>query len=217
PGQVHSWNFSQEPDGFVINFSEQLFQKYLNGVQYLEQFTFFNGRAADCVINLESDTAKKILVLLSGIVKEVEQPGLLAGDLIIASLTQIFIVAQRAMGSAMPDAAPPQNQIIIHHFRKLVEQYFSEKRLPRDYASMLYVTPNHLNALSKDLLGKPAGEIIRDRILLEAKRLLTNADLQISEIASRLSFTDNSHFTRFFKKYTERTPEEFRKAPIDNG
>lgn len=79
---------------------------------------------------------------------------------------------------------------------------------------MLYVTPNYLNALSKDVTDRSAGELIRDRILLEAKRLLTNAKMTISEIALELDFMDNSYFTRFFKKYEGVTPETFRKQFI---
>ena len=64
------------------------------------------------------------------------------------------------------------------------------------------------------LLGKPAGEVIRDRLLLEAKRLLVNVDMGIAEIAYKLSFTDHAHFTKFFKKETGETPDEFRKRQM---
>jgi AraC-like DNA-binding protein len=64
------------------------------------------------------------------------------------------------------------------------------------------------------MLGISAGELIRDRILLEAKRLLINLDLTISEIAYQLNFSDNSYFTKFFKKYTGQKPDEFRKSNI---
>jgi AraC-like DNA-binding protein len=50
--------------------------------------------------------------------------------------------------------------------------------------------------------------------LLEAKRLLVNLDLNIAEIADRLNFNDNSYFTKFFKKYTALTPEEFRRKAL---
>ncbi|PTS97440.1 AraC family transcriptional regulator, partial [Pedobacter sp. HMWF019] len=73
------------------------------------------------------------------------------------------------------------------------------------------ITPNHLNALCNDLLGKSAGEIIRERVILEAKRLLINLDLSVAEIAERLNFSDQSYFIKFFKKYEEITPEKFRK------
>jgi AraC family transcriptional activator of pobA len=61
-------------------------------------------------------------------------------------------------------------------------------------------------------LGIPAGEVIRNRIALEAKRLLINNDLTVQEIAGQLNFADNSYFTKFFKKQVGITPEEFRKT-----
>jgi len=67
------------------------------------------------------------------------------------------------------------------------------------------------------LINESAGQLIRDRIILEAKRLLVNADINISEIAYRLNFKDNSYFTKFFKKSVGLTPEEFRKYSIENS
>ena len=131
-------------------------------------------------------------------------------------LLEIFILVQRNISNRTV-VAPPQNQLILYNFRKLVNTYFAEKHLPKEYASLLYITPNHLNALCKDLLGKPAGEIIRDRVLLEAKRLLVNDSVSIGEIAAQLNFADNAHFTKFFKKQTDLTPELFRqRSIIDN-
>jgi AraC-like DNA-binding protein len=66
--------------------------------------------------------------------------------------------------------------------------------------------------MAQKVLGKTAGEVIRDRKLLEAKRMLVNLDLNVSEIAYQLNFSDSSHFSKFFKKHTGRSPEEFRKS-----
>ena len=63
--------------------------------------------------------------------------------------------------------------------------------------------------------GKKAGDLIRDRVLLEAKRLLTNADMSVTEIAYDLNFQDNSYFNRFFKKNVGVTPDEFRKTFVN--
>jgi hypothetical protein len=65
--------------------------------------------------------------------------------------------------------------------------------------------------LTKHVTGRPAGELIRDRILLEAKRLLVNAEMNIAEVAAELEFEDNSYFSKFFKKYVGATPEIFKK------
>jgi len=79
------------------------------------------------------------------------------------------------------------------------------------------MTPNHLNALTNNVLGKSAGDLIRERVLLEAKRLLANSDLLISQIAESLQFEDNAYFTRFFKKYLGTTPEGFRVSYMQSA
>ena len=60
-------------------------------------------------------------------------------------------------------------------------------------------------------MGVSAGTLIRERVILEAKRLLINLDLMVSEIADKLNFDDQSYFIKFFKKYEGITPEKFRK------
>ena len=101
--------------------------------------------------------------------------------------------------------------MVFRNFEKLIEQNFTTKRLPKEYVEILFVTPNHLNALCNQLIGKSAGDIIRNRVLLEAKRLLVNSNQNISEIAWQLKFEDNSYFSKFFKKNEGITPDEFRK------
>ena len=127
---------------------------------------------------------------------------------------QLFLIVDDACKVNNPRKIPQQKQVLLRNFRKLIDQHYLSIRLPKEYADLLYVTPNHLNALCHDLLGKTAGELIRDRILLEAKRLLTNANMTIAEISYTLNFQDNSYFNRFFKKYAGVTPDEFRKQFI---
>ncbi|HCU46615.1 helix-turn-helix domain-containing protein [Sphingobacterium faecium] len=76
---------------------------------------------------------------------------------------------------------------------------------------MLYITSNHLNFICKDQINMSAGEIIRNRVLLEAKRMLVNFELSVATIGMELNFFDTSYFIKFFKKYTLFTPEAFRK------
>lgn len=135
-------------------------------------------------------------------------------DLIRTLMLQLFILIARQNEQINQTTAPTYNYTLLQSFKKLTDKNFATLRLPKDYAALLYITPNHLNALCNDMLGISAGEVIRNRVILEAKRLLVNLDLNINEIAGKLNFADNSYFTKFFKKYTGLTPEEFRKNPI---
>ena len=103
----------------------------------------------------------------------------------------------------------------LFNFQELIEANFLILKTPREYAARMNVTPNYLNALCKKKSGKSAGELIRQRILLEAKRLLAHTKLSASEIAYKLNFQDNSYFGRFFKKSTGLTPEGFRQKQFN--
>ncbi len=209
PGQVHSWSFEGEVDGYIVNYSSHLCHSLLKDGNYSEQFSFLQGIAKDSVIVLPQDVQQVVEGCFRTVIDEVRTNRPLANDMICAQLMSLFINVHRCTGADA--AAGIQNHLVLFNFRKLVNTYFAEKKLPKEYAAMLYITPNHLNALCRDLLNMSAGEVIRERILLEARRLLVNVDIGISEIAYRLNFTDNSYFTKFFKKYIGITPEEFRK------
>jgi len=214
PGQVHSWAFEGKVDGYVINFSEAFFQSFLLKPDYLEQFSFFNGSINDAVINLPETASPDIILLFEQLIAENEKGGRLAADMVKALLLQVFIKIGRLSYDKQGTAINAYNYTLLKNFQKLIEQHYQTLRLPKDYAGMLYITPNHLNALCKDVLGLPAGEVIRNRIVLEAKRLLINLHLTIAEIATKLGFDDNSYFTKFFKKQTGFTPEDFRKDTL---
>jgi AraC-like DNA-binding protein len=76
---------------------------------------------------------------------------------------------------------------------------------------MMQLSPKQLYAICQAVLQKSITDIIQDRLMLEAKRLLVHTDFTISQIAAQLNYTDNSYFNRFFKKIAGLTPKQFRK------
>jgi len=214
PGQVHSWNFDGVPKGYVVNFSEGFLKSFLLDANYLDRFSFFSGNAVDSVVRLAGPVREKVAELLGEMAEQYRTPA--AADLLRAELVQLFLLVQSGivLGKPALPSAITQKQQVMGSFRKLLDQNYKTMRLPSEYAAMLFVTPNHLNVLSRDLLGRSAGEVIRDRVLLEAKRLLTNAGMTGAQIADELNFQDNSYFNRFFKKYEGVTPEEFRRKHV---
>lgn len=100
----------------------------------------------------------------------------------------------------------------VARYRELVERDFrTGKNLPV-YVEELGTTVDSLNEHCKLFAGKTAGQILRDRILAEAKRTLLLSDLPIGDIALRLGFADASYFVRFFKKATGQPPQQYRKT-----
>ncbi len=212
PGQVHSWHFEGEVDGYIVHFNEELFTSFLHNSHYLERFYFFRGNAADGVCQLPAAVQAYIQGLFEAMLTEADNRKEYGLDLVRLRLLELFITVNRNCTGKKEKNVPQQKLILLRSFQTSIDKHYRSIRLPKEYADLLYVTPNHLNALCQDLLGKTAGDVIRDRVLLEAKRLLTNADMTVAEIAYGLNFQDNSYFNRFFKKNVGVTPDEFRKT-----
>ena len=214
PGQVHHWAFERKVDGYVVNFSPKFFQSFLLKPDYLEQFPFFSGNANEAVINVEENLRIKLIGLFEKLLSETVENQRTGLDMARLLLLELFILIGRTVITPQSKQASPYNLTLLKNFKNLIETNYINNRLPKHYAELLYITPNHLNALCNDLLGIPAGEVIRNRVVLEAKRLLINPQLGITEVANHLNFADNSYFTKFFKKQAGITPEEFRKQFI---
>lgn len=214
PGQVHSWHFEKAVDGYIVHFKEELFTSFLLNGHFLDRYSFFSGNSKDGVCQLPLHVHDQVISIFESILKEVSNKESQGLEMISLKLLELFIIVDRSCYRQKARTIPLQKLQVLKSFQHLIEKYYKTIRLPGEYAGLLYITPNHLNALCQDLLGKTAGELIRERVILEAKRLLTNAGMNVTEIASELNFQDNSYFNRFFKKYTGQTPDVFRRSFI---
>ena len=100
----------------------------------------------------------------------------------------------------------------VDELRRLIDANFRKERLIIFYAKTLAMTADRLNDHAKRATGVTAGHLIRQRVLTEAKRQLIFINQPINEIAYDLTFSDPSHFTRFFRKQTGSTPQAFREG-----
>lgn len=211
PGQVHSWSFEDKPTGYIANFNANYFASFLLKSDYLAQFSFFGGKPQQQVINLDERTLVKVCSIFEEMLKEGSNEVPINDDLVRILLLNLFTEVSRSIQYILPKQVNPYNHTLLKNFQQLIEKNYASLKLPKQYAALLYITPNHLNALCNDFLGQSAGKLIRDRVILEAKRLLINKDLLVAEIAQLLNFEDQSYFIKFFKKYEGITPDKFRK------
>jgi YesN/AraC family two-component response regulator len=101
---------------------------------------------------------------------------------------------------------------LTNRFKELLHKHIREKHLVTEYASMLHVSPNHLNKTVKQITKKPTSKWIDETLITEAKVMLFQTNYSINEIASELGIYDQSYFSRLFKKYEGVTPLEYRKV-----
>ncbi|MDZ7878620.1 MAG: AraC family transcriptional regulator [Saprospiraceae bacterium] len=99
-------------------------------------------------------------------------------------------------------------------FLQLLEKNYLKNHDISFYAKQLGVTARTLSTYATLYSGKTAKDIIQERLIIEAKRLLTFTDSGITQIAFQLAYEDASYFCRSFKKQTQVSPNEYRNRLI---
>ncbi|MFC0542621.1 helix-turn-helix transcriptional regulator [Kutzneria chonburiensis] len=98
----------------------------------------------------------------------------------------------------------------FRRFQAAVERDFARTHRVADYAVRLGYSVRTLTRASQATVGRGAKRFIDDRVLLEAKRLLTHTDLTAAAIGQRVGFPEATAFTKFFRQHAKQTPSEFR-------
>lgn len=209
PGQVHQWHFTKEADGFILNFSPLLFDSLQISSDVILNFPIFKLDVLKQVHVLKGADLEKVTSLINTIKLEKESGNALSQLIIANKIIELFIDIHKMF--KLERSNKINTSSVLQQFYDLIDAHYKELKLPKEYAKVLNITPSHLNQLCKQVTGLSAGDIIRNRILLEAKRLLVNLELTVAEVSDNLNFSDYSNFTKFFKKYTSITPDGFRK------
>ena len=99
----------------------------------------------------------------------------------------------------------------LRKFSKLVELHYKTHHTVADYAALLFVTPKNLSKKIGLISKSTPNDIIKERIILESKRLLAHTKMTVKEIAYSLNYEDDAYFIRFFTKHAGLSPVSFRK------
>ena len=131
---------------------------------------------------------------------------------ILRSYLQLFLAKSSSIKTKSmesPVAANTRDEA-MEAFKELLEKNYLTLHKPADYASLLAITPNTLAKKSQRYFGKSPSLMIQERLILEAKKRLHLTRQSIKEIAFALNFSDEFYFSRFFKKFTEVSPQAYR-------
>lgn len=101
---------------------------------------------------------------------------------------------------------------ILNQFLQLLFVHVKEHHVVTFYADKLFITPQYLSLVLKELTGKSANKWIDDALIVEAKILLKSPQVTVQQVADQLNFSDQSTFGKFFKKHIGVSPMEFRKS-----
>ena len=101
---------------------------------------------------------------------------------------------------------------LVQRYRALLELHFRQQHALPFFASALQVTPDHLSRICRTVTGRPALDMLHERLVREARRLLATTDATIADIAQDLGFADAAYFSRLFSKRTGQPPLAYRQS-----
>ena len=208
PGQMHHWSLSEEIEGYIVFFSKEIYNLYF-GQKDIDDYPFYSKVNSSPEIVLYKDEIKVVVPFLDTLIAESSQKQLLQRDKIINLLDIIHIELARKYIDKLKDGSHSYN-LKLNRFGLLLEQKYKTEKAPFYYAGQLHITLKHLNRITKEVLNKTTTEVITDRVILEAKRMLMEKQFSVNEIATTLGYEDYSYFSRLFKKNTGMTATDFR-------
>ncbi len=202
-GQLHYWQFTSIPKGFVILLKEDEFDKIneSNTIRLLSELKL--------VTQLSLSNSDSFVTILKDMYHIFKNGDNYSTDIIHSYLSALFAKLLSLSKTANQKMSITPSKI-FENFIDLVSTDVRKRHKVNEYASLLNTTPQNLNALCRKYRGKSASEIIVLQLILESKRYILHTDNTIFEIAEILGFEDVSNFIKYFKRYEKITPKQFR-------
>lgn len=205
PGQLHRWDLKSETVAYQLMIERRFFEEFSPYFRF--SFTNYQNHP---VIQLKEADYLMLLHEFTAIKNELQAADSLV-DLIRARAAVIAAIISKQASEHFEEFKAYQSNPRLAKFNMLIDRYYKQERGVSFYAEKLGLTANYLNVLCKRALKVTANYLIQQRLLTESKRMLQNSSINIKEIAYELGFTDQAHFSRFFKSHSGFRPGEFRE------
>jgi AraC family transcriptional activator of pobA len=175
---------------------------------------FLFGSTDHLFINLDEPSQQKLKLLLDVFLEEFNTADNIQQDMLLMLLKRLIIVITRlARSEYIPDLKQQDDKYnLIRKFNLLVENHFKTEHSVSFYAEQLNKSPKTLSNVFALYNHKTPLQVIQERIVIEARRLLYYTDQSVKQITYGLGFEDAAYFSNFFKRHTALSPLEFRNS-----
>ncbi len=198
----------KDVEGFYCHFNIELLTDKTNLRNLLNEFPFLEFNSFP-LVKIDTQTKVFVLPLLERLLVEYKSDKKNSFDIFRSYLIALFTELKPFIQTSTPVSTNAAS-LMTEQYKKALSKHIYEKNKITDYAELLSVSPNHLNKCVKNTLGKSAHDLLNEMLLLEAKVLLKQTNLNITEIAYKIGKNEVSDFARFFKARTGMKPSEYR-------
>ena len=201
PESIVSWQFNREFYCIVDHDKEVSCAGFI-----------FYGSKEQMIIELDEKSQRKLEALLPVFEDEFEEDNEIQEEMLRMLVKRLIIIITRlGKQQFLSPSVDSKEEDLIRNFNLLLEKHFKEYHQVQDYANLLFKSPKTLSNIFSKYSDRSPLQLIKDRIILEAKRLLMYTELSSKEIAFELGFDDPASFSRFFKNAVKESPSAFKK------
>jgi AraC-like DNA-binding protein len=192
-------------------FTEEFFLLFEHDNRFLTELVHFDNVYQHPLFDIENGQNSLIFTYFDLLYREYEREN--CYDKALHSLLFLLLSEVRRLCEKQPlTDATKHRAHIFRQFLSLLDNHFHSHWTAEDYAKSLHLSPRHLNRILNEMTGQSLSDIIRNRLILESKRLLTFSGLPIAQIAQQLGFEDAAYFARYFRKAVGTPPTDFRES-----
>ena len=212
PGQAHKLELSHDIDGYIYIFTSDFYQIDRSNPNRLIEFPFFYTiHQNNPPLNFTNwDEVTFLDLLFKKAIQLISDKKGTNTELFRALLDTILNYCALIYPTDESMLIKGKGHLLVKRFYQLLEERYRENLTVNDYADHLSVSANHLTQTMKHHTGRTSLDIIKSKQLLEIKRLLVHTNLGVSEISNQMNFSDQSYFTKFFKRETGILPLAYR-------
>lgn len=194
-------------EGYVMSFKREYLEE--DDKEFaLDVFNLFNRHGQYTSLDLGGDVVGTLQHLRILIEKEYQNP--LGSYLVLKALLKVFLL-NLIRTSQHHFLNQDIHQKRVYQFIMLMDEHYRTERKAEFYSSKMGISEKRINQILKEKMNKTLTQLLHERVIVEADRMLIAGELTIKEIAFDLNFDNPAYFSRFYKKQTGRTPEEFKK------
>lgn len=206
-GQVHRLGRSADSSGAVLMFQREA----IHGTSMDDDLhTLFSGSSGGPVWELSTDQLDLACDLLDLIARETATDEPSARRAANGLLAVLLAKCAHWAGPARPQRKDIDPGDITRRYLADVERDFLIERRIGAYADRYAISVDHLSDLLRARIGRSAMDVLQDRLILEAKRMLLHSTLSLKEVGFALNMEDPAYFSRVFKKATGYAPGDYR-------
>ena len=129
----------------------------------------------------------------------------------VAHLTLLLVDVSRLAADVAGDLRLRDEPLLAEVF-DFIEHHYQDRISLRDVSSAVNMSSGHLTTVVRRKTGRPVQEWITERRMAQARRLLAETDLTVTDVARRVGYTDPVYFVRSFRRAHGTTPLRWRRA-----